>query len=74
MASGIRVMTKALDIKGMHIDRISFTEGSVHHWGEEYSRAQIDLDVRPYKRMQQRCPLCGRKLGIYDHRYKKPVS
>ncbi len=74
MASGISVMTKALDIKGMHIDRVSFTEGSVHRWGEEYSRAKIDLVVRPYKRIQQRCPHCGRKLGIYDHKDKKSVS
>lgn len=74
MASGISVMVKALNIKGMHVDRVEYVEDSVSHDGEAVSKNRIDLRARPYKRIRCECPVCREKCAIYDRKAKHEVS
>jgi len=74
MASGISVMVKALDIKGMHVDNVSLNEVETTNFGETWQRLQIDLNVRPYKRLQCQCPICRKICPGYDHKQSKPVT
>ena len=43
MASGISVITKALDIKGMHIDRVEYVDDEAVMCGERYRHDHIDI-------------------------------
>ena len=74
MASGISVMVKALNIKGMHVDRVSLNEETVQRLGEKMARKRIDMEVRPYKKIRQSCPVCQKKCSCYDHKAKDSVS
>lgn len=73
MASGISVIAKALNIKGMHIDSVEYTEGTAAMNGETYQRDQITAHVRPYKRIRCCCPVCRQKCNVYDHQSKEEV-
>ena len=74
MASGISVMVKALNIKGMHIDRVEYVTGKSVMYGESYQRDYIDIHARPYKLIQRRCPVCGKKCPLYDHKAHREVA
>ena len=74
MASGISVMVRALNIKGMHVDRVEYVEDSVCHGEEIVSKNRINLYARPYKRIRCECPECRKKCAIYDHKAKHEVS
>ena len=67
-------MLKALNIKGMHVKKVSTSEAKVKHYGEEYTRLQIDMDVAPFKRLQSLCPVCHEKCSGYDYKSAVPVS
>lgn len=72
MTSGISVMVKALNIKEMHVDKVDISEKIVSNNGEYRVRRQIDLYVRPFNRIQGKCPVCGRKCSTYDHKSNEP--
>ena len=74
MASGISVMTKALNIKGMHVDRVKYTNDSTWHDKQCIHRDRIDMHVRVHKRLQCQCPICRKTCPIYDHKDKHEVS
>lgn len=74
MASFVSVAAKALNIKGMHIDSVDYVEGAAQMNGEEYRRDVIVVHARPYKKLQGRCPECGRKCPTYDHQAKAEVA
>ena len=74
MASGISVITKALDIKGMHIDRVEYVDDEAVMCGERYRHDHIDIQARPYKRIRQTCPVCGEKCPLYDHKAATEVA
>ena len=74
MASGISVMVKALNIKGMHVDQVEYVTGESVMYGENYRRDHIAVHARPYKRIQRRCPVCGEKCSLYDHKADEEVA
>lgn len=74
MASGISVIVKALNIKGMHVDRVEIKEETVSAFGEEYVRQRIDVHARPYKNIRGRCPICRKKRNGYDHQAHRESS
>jgi len=61
-------MVKALDIKGMHVDRVEYVTDEAFMYGEPYRHDHIDIHARPYKRIRQTCPVCGEKCPLYDHK------
>lgn len=74
MASRISVMVKALNIKGMHVDRVEYVEDTVCYDDETVSKDRIDLHSRPYKRIRCQCPKCRKCCAVYDHKAKHEVS
>ena len=74
MASGISVITKALDIKGMHIDRVEYVDDEAVMCGARYRHDHIDIQARPYTRIRQTCPVCGEKCPLYDHKAASEVG
>ena len=71
MASGISVVVKALDIKCMHVDRVEYVEATSQMNRETYQRDHVDVHARPYKRIRQKCPVCGMNCSVYDHQAKE---
>ncbi|MGI6510967.1 MAG: hypothetical protein ACOX1W_00855 [Catenisphaera adipataccumulans] len=74
MASGRSVMVKALNIKGMHVDQVEYVAGESVMYGENYRRDHIEGHARPYKRIQRRGPVCGKKCSLYDHKTSEKVT
>ena len=74
MASRISVMVKALNIKGMHVDRVEWVQDITSHDGECCQFERIDLHARPYKRIRCQCPVCREKCAVYDHKSRHEVS
>ena len=74
MASGTSVMVKALDIKGMHVDRVEYVADEAVMYGEPYRHDHIDIHARPYQRIRQTCPVCGEKCPLYDHKAAADVA
>lgn len=74
MASVISIMSLFLNIKGLHINKVEKSEESVRRFGEIQKRSRINLHVRPYKRLQRRCPICGKVCSCYDHGASHEVS
>lgn len=67
MALPVSIISKALNIKHMHIDSVEYDGETKERNNEEYERSYINLHVRPYKRKQYRCPVCGKICSCYDH-------
>lgn len=65
---------KALNIKGMHIDQVEYIAGESIMYGENDRRDHIEGHARPYKRIQRRCPVCGKKCSLYDHKTSEKVT
>jgi len=74
MASGVSVMVNALGIKGMHVDKVEYIIGESVMYGEWYRRDYISVHARPYKRIRERCPVCGKKCSQYDHKAPAEVA
>ena len=68
MASRVSVMVNALGIKGMHVNKAEYIIGESVMYGEWYRRDYISVHARPYKRIRERCPVCGKKCSLYDHK------
>lgn len=50
------ILLRLLDIKGAKVDGIDFEDG-----------AAMTVHVHLVKRERWRCPVCGRRCGVYDH-------
>lgn len=74
MASAISVIVRALNINGMHVNRVEYCQGDAHKYNEVYNRDHIEVHARPYKRIRGRCPYCGSQCPIYDHQAKSESS
>lgn len=74
MASGISVMVKALDIKKMHVDRVTMSEKTVTHDGIQTTQRQIHMYVKPYKCISGECPECRKKCSGYDQKREEPST
>lgn len=74
MVSCISIIARALKIKGMHITGVTYITGIAEKYHEEYQKDHILVNARPYKREQRKCPVCGKKCPVYDHKAKTPSS
>lgn len=73
MASGISVIVKALNIKGLHVDQVKIVEDTAEMNHEVYQHNYIEVHGRPYKRIRGCCPVCRQKCPGYDHQAKEEV-
>ena len=61
MASPFSILKSVLNINHncIHVTECEERNVVVHRYGEEYNQTQVFVHVRPYKRMQDLCPICS---------------
>lgn len=74
MALSVSIVCKTFNIKKMHIEKAEYVTDTKQKNNEEYVRDYINLHVRPYKREQCHCPVCGKKCSCYDHQMENESS
>lgn len=70
MASPLSILKNVLNLNHncMHVENSETIHSAVHHFGEVFEQMEIHVHARPYKRVQRKCPVCGRKCPGYDHK------
>lgn len=68
MASLLSILKNVLNINKncIHVVNCEETTVTVNRYGESFEQKRILVHARPYKRMQGRCPKCGKKCSGYD--------
>ncbi len=68
----ISVLAKSIGVNGVHFDSLETVEVKQHRNGEVFTQSQIIAHVRPYKRLQMRCPCCQNVCPGYDTKRQEP--
>lgn len=76
MASPLTILKTVLNLNHnrMHVTDYEETTVTVHRFGEEFEQTQIMVHARPYKRVQNLCPVCMKKCPGYDTKYDTESS
>ena len=61
MALPITIFKNILDFKCMHIEKAKIETRKIQAYGEIWDQNIVVLSVRPFKRAQCTCPICGKK-------------
>lgn len=71
MASPLSILKSVLNINHncIHVTECEERSVIVNRFGEQYNQTQIFVHVRPYKRLQNVCPICRKKCPGYDTKY-----
>lgn len=71
MASTTTILKSVLNIKHnhMHITNCEERSVTIHRFGESFEQTRIYVHARPFKKIQSRCPVCGKKCSGYDTKY-----
>ena len=76
MASPLTILKTVLNLNHncMHVTDCEESTVTVHRFGEEFEQTQIMVHARPYKRVQNLCPICMKKCPGYDTKYDTESS
>lgn len=66
MTPDTSILTKVLNVKGMHIDGYEYRVGKRSKYGDKWEFEKICVHVRPYKRLRCLCPKCMIRCSRYD--------
>lgn len=71
MASPLTILKSVLNLNHnrMHVTDCEERTVPVHRFGESYEQSRIYVHARPFKRVQNLCPVCGKRCPGYDKKY-----
>ena len=71
MASPLTILKSVLNLNHncMHVTNCEVRTVTVRRFGETFEQTRIYVHARPFKRVQYRCPVCGKKCPGYDTKY-----
>ena len=61
------VIKNVVNVGPVVICNHEFVEEEIVVRGEQHIRTSLNIDVRPYKKLQNLCPICLNKCSIYDN-------
>ena len=67
--SPISILKGSLKLNCMHVKSCEFETIIVQKDKERFKKDQIIVHARPFRRLQSKCPKCGRKCCGYDTKY-----
>ena len=68
MASYLSILKNIINLNRVHIEKQEIVTVSARHYGEVSQEKRLNIWLRPIKRYQNRCPVCGKKCRGYDYR------
>lgn len=71
MTSLDSILKSAYNLKNTKIEYPEVVRTQTTKWKEAYERQDIHLHVRPYRKAQRLCPVCGRQCPGYDTKQEK---
>ena len=73
MASPLTILKNVLNINKncVHVSGWDQIEEVTKKYGDEFKTESIRVHARPYKRIQNICPVCRKKCRGYDYKYDK---
>lgn len=76
MASPLTILKSVLNLNHnrMHVTGWEERTVTVHRFGECFEQTRIYVYARPFKRVQGRCPVCGKKCPGYDTKHPTESS
>ena len=76
MASPLTILKTSLNLNRncMHVINCEERTVTIHRFGEIFEQTRICVHARPFKRVQSRCPVCGKKCPGYDTKYTTESS
>ena len=76
MASPLTILKTVLNLNHnrMHVTDCEVTTVKIRRFGETFDQNRITVHARPYKRVQNLCPVCMKKCPGYDSKYDTESS
>ena len=74
MTSLTSIMAKLLNVKLTHIQNVWFESFTTQHDNIVFEAEKVVVDVHPYKRCQEMCPICKQKCARYDTKQDHPST
>ena len=71
MASRTSILKNILNLNRVHVESQDLVNVPVSHYGEAFEEKQLHVHLRPIRRYQRRCPICGQKCPGYDYQNEK---
>ena len=71
MASLLSILKNIINLNSVHVENQNIETVQVQHFGELHDEQQLHVHLRPIRRYQSCCPVCGRKCSGYDYRSNK---
>ena len=68
MASPLSILKNIINLNRVHVEKQEFVTAPVLHFGEVFEEKRIYIWLRPIRRYQSRCPMCGKRCHGYDYR------
>ena len=68
MASLLSILKNVINLNSVHVENQNIETVQVRHFGELHDEQQLHVHLRPIRRYQSCCPVCGRKCSGYDYR------
>ena len=68
MASLLSILKNVINLNRVHVEKSEIVTVPERHFGEIYEEKRIYIWLRPIRRYQSRCPICGKKCHGYDYR------
>ena len=67
MASLLSILKKIINLNRVHVEKQEIVTFPVQRFGESFEEKQIHVHLRPIRRCQSCCPVCGKKSPGYDY-------
>lgn len=58
--------------KTTKIESVEFKTKKTTKDGNDYEQEELWVNARPFKRLEHRCPVCGKKCPVYDQQHSTP--
>lgn len=68
MASLLSILKNVINLNSVHVEKQDIVTVEVARFGELHNEKQLHIHLRPIKRYQNRCPICGQKCSGYDYK------
>lgn len=68
MASLLSILKNVINLNRVHVEKQEFVTVPVLPFGEVFEEKRIHIWLRPIRRLQRLCPICGKRCHGYDYR------
>ena len=74
MTANISIIAKLLNVKNMHIEKVTTEDEAGEKNGEKITIEKVVVECRPIKRIQKQCPICRQTCPGYDTKHPTPST